>query len=256
MTTFAVTKNISCEYQLNSPTAERLSIEERTLLEHAASVPRVPYSYEGFSSPPTEDRKESGYDFTPQDFPPEAKVKDLMDDQGNVLLFRYINGPYVQGFTDNGKRSIERQGNAYSYSLSPTISITWNSYRNGTPVILIAVQNIDKDQLLTWGNERRFNKLAGREMRTLAPLNKNKVLHEFGFIDIKVPVSRENVIAIIEASEMIELLEQFGKHPFSMKALMQKVINSRTVESAASYKKHGLKARPPSVGSFYDVVPN
>lgn len=200
--------------QLNSAHAELLSEQERSVLTVMASAPKVKYSYWGFANP----------EGNAENFPSGTKVSDLLDKEGNILLFRKISGPYLKGFTN---RCIESEASTYSYSPSPSITWEWPDIGNNQSKILISIQNVDHDELLTWAK-------SSSEIKVLVTLR--KTMNVQGFAVIKVPVAKENVVAIIDDSEMKKIMREYGSQPFSLQEFMQKVVNSPHVESAGLYR--------------------
>lgn len=74
----------------------------------------------------------------------ELTIRDKMDSNGNIILFRAIGGDYVSGATG----SYSRTQNGYSYSLSPFVVLEWaQSFLAGKRKVLIALQNVNQDKL-------------------------------------------------------------------------------------------------------------
>ncbi|RYZ83303.1 MAG: hypothetical protein EOP04_20220, partial [Proteobacteria bacterium] len=55
----------------------------------------------------------------------ETKIGQLTDGKENLFLFRGIVGTYKKKFTDHGNGYIEKEKNAYSYSLNPNVPLAY-----------------------------------------------------------------------------------------------------------------------------------
>lgn len=180
-----------------------------------ASAPHSLYSYFGFSRPASPEEQKYGREKKSFNFSPETKAGDLVTAEGNMVLFRNISQPYVKGFKDNGESFIKREGNAYSYSLSPAIIKIWASPEDPNSYTLIAVQNIELDGLQT--KVMPAGPISEETTVRTVPLTKDLLVREIAFYDeVKVPVARERVVAIVKQSDFKKVFEKFNSQgPFS-----------------------------------------
>lgn len=69
-------------------------------------------------------------------FSGDLKVSDLINKNGDLILFRSIGLPYMKG--KKGNFSSRELG--YSNSLNPNVSLNWNMY-----TVLVSIQNVYTD---------------------------------------------------------------------------------------------------------------
>lgn len=188
--------------------------EEKVVARLLSATTNAPYSYYGFSYPSPPDRKLLGFTEDLMHFARGTKVGDLVDAEGNVILFRNIGQPYARGFIDSGEAYIAKEGKAYSYSLSPSIINSWASPENPDSYTLIAIQNLDRDGLRT---KTQKAVAPGEIITEQPPLTRNFVIEDIAYYqEVKVPVEKENVVAVVKQSEFKRALAKFGSKPFHL----------------------------------------
>lgn len=175
-------------------------------------------------------------------FPSDYTLADVADENGNVLLFRVINEAYQQNF--RGGRFVATEFNTFSYSLSPLIASEWGSTVDDH--LLIALQNIGTDGLFyndSWVINRGISVPPGRSIPAIGrihiepSIDEITIVHTYpdltlefliaklgGYSEVKVPVEKENVVAIVVANEFRELIKRFNDNRFSQAALLQALL--------------------------------
>lgn len=186
--------------------------EKAELANFISHLPEVPYSSEGFvyDDPYMRDFNEKYHTKSRLNFDPKTKFEDLLDPQGNVFLFRDIDGPYKKGFIGAGDKSrqhyIEGEGHAYSYSLSPDIVNAWGNPNSDDSVTLISLQNISQNLTFPSLPSHDWHQTLIRPR-----LERGTMLKDIVYFDeVKVPVESENVVATISQKEFKKLVDRFG----------------------------------------------
>jgi hypothetical protein len=147
--------------------------------------------------------------------PDSTEISDLLDKDGNVWLFRVISDEYQKGFDKS--RFIKRQDggyseSGYSYSLSPHIGIDWNP---SGKLILISRQNLHSDQLTFPRNS----------LEDTQPLTeRTEIGNMLDFYEVKVPVMKENVVALVEQERFNDIANSFGEKQFAMRSFLETVL--------------------------------
>lgn len=162
--------------------------------------------------------------------PPNTKVIQLADENGNLWLFRGINRPYMRGFKNS---SYIKDEFGYSYSLNPYIVNTWS---HGFGIVLISKQNVYRDNLMFPG---RINGDDSVNYATLDFSYGNKLtletrMSQLILDEIKVPVDNENVVAIIDIPEFDAIARSFNYKEFPISDLIEKVLKSPKVKLYSS----------------------
>lgn len=183
-------------------------------------------------------------------FPQGTVTSDLANGAKDILLFRKINGNFIENF--RGGHFIESEFNGFSYSLSPTMASRWGE--NGPQqYVLIALQNLDRDGLFynySWilnNGEHVLYGITPTSETTRVIVEKMSqqitIVHTFpdvraemlveelgGYSEVKVPVEHENVIAVLPASEFEKILATFELGPFDRRDLLKMILASPHVE--------------------------
>lgn len=201
--------------------AERAQL--RALLE---ALPEYPYSDFGFPywNPRNADMFRDYGHLNRANFPIDATGKNLLSPDGSLFLFRNIGGSYVKGFTGkhSGKQQwIESEGLAYSYSLNPSIIHGWSQRERKKSLTLIAWQNIEDG--LTYPSET--SREMGGPFRP--PFTARTLLKDITYYDeVKVPVAKENVLAVMRQTEFAKIFAPFEHKIFRLRSIMNLVIAS------------------------------
>lgn len=140
--------------------------------------------------------------------PTGIKIKDLVDNNGNVFLFRHIDNKYEK---DKLGFYAKREGGV-SYSLSPSMPLMWGQ-DNG--YILIAIQSI-----FTGGYRHPV-----RGVEKYRETDLNFLISDIQFYDeIKVPFNKENIIVIVPEGIYREILHAMPKEGFTAFDLVKKIL--------------------------------
>lgn len=203
--------------------------------------PTTPYSWRGFSRPVSNGNQYANFSFS-------TELKDLVDDKGNMILFRNIARPYKPRFEGEYDRNyIHSEGGLYSYSLSPSIVKDWANNEEGkvrcpgshpdgncligqSAVTLIAVQNLAQDL-------RYKNYEARMRKEYEGPLRHDRLFPGFRpslnvYDEVKVPISQENVLLSISQRRFADILDTFGGRgrTFTIQDFMRKVLDDASVQ--------------------------
>lgn len=154
----------------------------------------------------------------------ETKAGDLIDQEGKIFLFRSISGAYQEKYDDHGKTYVRREGNAYSYSLSPNIINAWSNTASPNSYTLVSQQNLFSDEL-------KYPADGGPTV-LIRPLllPSTKVSDIIYYNEVKVPVARENVLLAIRQKKFKEIVDSFGKRKYRLRELFEKLLASPEIE--------------------------
>jgi hypothetical protein len=198
-------------------------------------LPEVFYSWDGFFPGPIV----PGIGHSDFNFPIDTELKDLLDSEGNMILFRNIAGPYTPKFEGEiEKNFIQGEGGMYSYSLSPAIVKEWayndegkvrtpgdypdgNKFIGKNAVTLIAVQNLKQD--LYYKNYEN----GVKQERLHAGFQPATSLYN----EVKVPIAQENVVLTISQRRFAEALDSFGGkgQRFTLRNFFRKVLEDPSI---------------------------
>ena len=209
----------------NASTCLLSDAERARLAVLVSGLPETPYSYQGFfyDHPHWREYNERYNTHQYLNFDPSTTAGDLLDQQGNLLLFRSIGRVYTRGFTGEGndREYIRSEGSAYSYSLSPFIVEMWSRNGEGN-LALLSWQNMD--QGLRYPHI--LEEYTPQAMLERKPFSRETLLIDIAYYDeVKVPVEAENVVAIIEQAELRKILAPFKGRRFRVRELMSEVLN-------------------------------
>jgi hypothetical protein len=142
-------------------------------------------------------------------------IFDLTDRQtGNLLLFRYIGGPYVKGMI--GLHS-NFEG-VYSYSLDPGIAGTWGG-TSEQGYIVVAVQNAYRDGLKYPKSDLKIGNNDPMHWGEIRPL---LLLSDIAYYnEIDVPLEKENVILFFPEKQFLEFLARHQEQEMTAREIVE-----------------------------------
>jgi hypothetical protein len=222
--------SFATEAQKYCPLSETQKNKIRAVMGKAT---QAPYTNHGVPGLVREDWMEDALDIR-TNFSPATTISQLTDKNGDLFLFRIINARYIKGFKDDGKGWIQHEGNAYSYSLAPAIVGSWGSSKKDYSYTLISLQNLNNDSL-------RYPKRGLKPSTVTRPLLQptTKIGDIIYYEEVKVPVDKENVLFIIKSKEFRKIHETFGREPYRIQELLDKLIASPAAESPVCPKNAG-----------------
>jgi hypothetical protein len=146
--------------------------------------------------------------------PDGAKISDLTDRNGNVLLFRVIG----QSFDPTH----DKKGFWISYSLSPSITKKWDSSMmtgvNSSQWVVISQQNIHRD-FLSAGQTAARGEPEFLKPGTTLPLRDDSGLQE-----VQLKSEQQEPIAVMTVEDFKKLTAKLGES-YSIRSLVE-LLNS------------------------------
>lgn len=146
--------------------------------------------------------------------PGNTLVSDLIDPDGNIILFRMIDEPYDPNYR---KKLPYRLLNGISYSLSPAIVKTWGEQylqrarSNPDLYILVAQNNIFRQSIKAGQWNPRDDLEEGHTGSDLLRSSKTITIPhtgDMGLNEARVPEKQEAVIAVIHINDWNRIMEQ------------------------------------------------
>ncbi|WP_374073604.1 hypothetical protein [Bdellovibrio bacteriovorus] len=152
--------------------------------------------------------------------PRETSVADLIDDEGNIWLFRVNVGAYKKGVYG----PYTKKEGGVSTSLNPDIARQWRLIKEGKQTyIFLIYQNIFKDELFYPGKGGLY--VSSPKLTEQTKLNDIAV-----FDEVKVKTSDYNVVAQIPIEYFDEVVKSFEGTKFTVGELVERLLSNPTTK--------------------------